>query len=165
MHLKYLIKHMWPLLIKFWTKITLTLSKAELVGANTVNGPSPARVSTRSAAWTAASRVENCGEATTSSAMFWAGAGASFTTTAGAWWTTGAWWTAGAWWTTGAWWTAGAWWTTGAWWTAGAWWGAAWKLCCDWWDTPVPWWTWPWDWTLATPWWFTYTKNTGVKAR
>ena len=51
-----------------------TLSKAELVGAKTVKGPSPARVSTRSAACTAANRVENWGEATTSSAMFWAGA-------------------------------------------------------------------------------------------
>ena len=68
------------------------MAKAELVGANTVKGPSPARVSTRSAAFTAANNVENSGEATTSSAMLLAGA--AFTATgAGAWWTTGAWWT------------------------------------------------------------------------
>ena len=62
------------LYLSFYLCILYTLSKAELVGAKTVKGPSPARVSTRSAACTAANRVENWGEATTSSAMFWAGA-------------------------------------------------------------------------------------------
>ena len=37
------------------------LAKASLLGANTVKGPSPARVSTRPAAWRAASRVEKSG--------------------------------------------------------------------------------------------------------
>ena len=46
-----------------------TLSNAELVGANTVKGPSEARTSTRSAALTAARRVENLGLVETSPAM------------------------------------------------------------------------------------------------
>ena len=54
-----------------------TLAKASLVGANTVKGPSPARVSTRPAALTAAKRVDNCGVAMASSAMFFVGAAAA----------------------------------------------------------------------------------------
>merc|ERR1719412_2504920 len=52
------------------------LAKALLVGANTVKGPSPARVSTRPAAFTAAKRVERSGVAIASSAMFLVGAAA-----------------------------------------------------------------------------------------
>merc|ERR1719225_2482927 len=52
------------------------LAKALLVGANTVKGPSPARVSTRPAAFTAAKRVERSGVAMASSAMFLVGAAA-----------------------------------------------------------------------------------------
>jgi len=46
------------------------LVEGRLVGAKTVKGPSPARVSARPAADTAASRVENSGAVETSSAMF-----------------------------------------------------------------------------------------------
>ena len=45
------------------------MSNAELVGANTVNGPSEDRTSARSAALTAARRVENLGLVETSPAM------------------------------------------------------------------------------------------------
>ena len=48
--------------------IPLTLSKAVFVGANTVKGPAPWRVSTRPAAWTAVNRVENLGLVATMSA-------------------------------------------------------------------------------------------------
>ena len=47
----------------------LTLSKAVLVGAKTVNGPSPARVSTKPAAFTAVRRVENLGLVETKSLL------------------------------------------------------------------------------------------------
>merc|ERR1719447_263716 len=50
------------------------LGKGVVGGANTVKGPSPARVSTRPAALTAAKRVESCGVAIASSAMFLVGA-------------------------------------------------------------------------------------------
>ena len=56
-----------------------TLSKAELVGANTVNGPSEDRTSTRSAALTAARSVENFGLVDTSPAML--GTSAALVTT------------------------------------------------------------------------------------
>ena len=56
-----------------------TLSKAELVGANTVKGPSEDRTSTRSAALTAARSVENLGLVDTSSAML--GSSAALVTT------------------------------------------------------------------------------------
>ena len=47
----------------------LTFSKATFVGAKTVKGPGPLRVSTRPAALTAARRVENLELDTTSSAI------------------------------------------------------------------------------------------------
>ena len=56
-----------------------TLSKAELVGANTVKGPSEDRTSTRSAALTAARSVENLGLVDTSPAML--GTSAALVTT------------------------------------------------------------------------------------
>ena len=30
------------------------------------------------------------------------------------------------------------------------------NLVITWWDTPVPWCTWPWLWTEEPPWWFTW---------
>merc|ERR1711953_1258843 len=45
------------------------LAKASLFGANTVNGPSPLKVSTSPAAFTAATRVESSGEATAASTI------------------------------------------------------------------------------------------------
>ena len=70
----------------------LTFSNAVLVGAKTVKGPGPARVSTNPAALTAARRVENLGLVDTNSAMDF---GLFFTTTGA---TTEGWWT-----TTGVW--------------------------------------------------------------
>ena len=61
-----------------------TLSKAELVGANTVKGPSEDRTSTRSAALTAARSVENLGLVDTSSAMLGSSAALVTTGTTGA---------------------------------------------------------------------------------
>jgi len=51
------------------------LAKASLVGAKTVKGPSPDKVSTSPAALTAASRVERAGVAMASSAIVLVGAG------------------------------------------------------------------------------------------
>merc|ERR1719433_337685 len=58
------------------SKVSLGISaKASFVGANTVNGPSPESVSTRSAACTAANKVDNWGVAIASSAIVWVGVG------------------------------------------------------------------------------------------
>jgi hypothetical protein len=48
------------------------LAKASFVGAKTVNGPAPDRVSARPAAFTAATRVEKSGLAAAMSTMVWA---------------------------------------------------------------------------------------------
>jgi hypothetical protein len=50
-----------------------SMAKAALVGANTVNGPSPCRVGTRPAAFTAATRVVWSFEATALSTMVFDG--------------------------------------------------------------------------------------------
>ena len=50
-------------------------AKASLVGAKTVKGPSPDKVSTKPAALTAANRVERAGVAMASSAIVFVGAG------------------------------------------------------------------------------------------
>merc|ERR1719184_731953 len=62
------------------------LAKALLVGANTVKGPSLARVSTRPAAFTAANRVDSCGVAMASSAMFLVGAAVASPAPRFSWW-------------------------------------------------------------------------------
>ena len=149
--------------LSYWIIKILTLSNAVLVGAKTVKGPGPARVSTKPAALTAVRRVENLGLVDTNSAMDFG----LFLTTTGAttlgWWTTPGVCTDSGWmlkelwtgWTlctvwTGLW----TWWADprftvvkGAWWTpCVAWWAAPWwsawcaPWCAPWWAPWSPWW-------------------------